>query len=331
MPDPILQIDDLHVAYRERGRTVRAADGVSLTLERGSTLALVGESGCGKTTLGLSILNLLPTGGSIDSGHILLDGRDILTMRADDLRRIRGRQISMIFQDPIAGLNPVLSIGAQVEEIVRTHRDLPKRESRALTIQALQRQGLPNAERLMDQFPFELSGGMCQRVMIAIATVLQPRVIIADEPTSALDVTVQAGILQQLNQLKQELGASILLITHDLGVVAQMADEVAVMYAGRIVEQCPVQEIYARPAHPYMAALLAARPRLDADRRPLQPIRGAPPDMSELTGECAFLPRCTKAVNECRTEPWPRLREISPRHVAACYNPVFHPEREFAS
>jgi oligopeptide/dipeptide ABC transporter ATP-binding protein len=326
MSDPILQIEDLHVAYHERGRAVRAADGVSLTIERGSTLALVGESGCGKTTVALAILNLLPFPGSIDSGRILLDGRDILSMQPDDLRRVRGEQISMIFQDPIAGLNPVLSIGSQVEEIIRTHRDLPKRESRALTIDALRRQGLPHPERLMEQFPFELSGGMCQRVMIAIATVLQPRVIVADEPTSALDVTVQAAILRELNDLKHDLGAAILLITHDLGVVAQMADEVAVMYAGRIVEQSLVQEIYARPAHPYMAALLAARPRLDGERRPLQPIRGAPPDLGELSGECAFLPRCTKAVSQCRTEPWPVLREITPSHTAACYNPVFHAE-----
>jgi oligopeptide/dipeptide ABC transporter ATP-binding protein len=328
MPEPILKIEDLSVAYRERGRTLRAADGVSLTLDRGSTLALVGESGCGKTTVGLSILNLLPFPGAIDSGRVLLDGRDVLSMPADELRRVRGRRISMIFQDPIAGLNPVLSIGAQVEEIVRTHQDLPKRESRGRTIEALRKQGLPNPEQLMSQYPFELSGGMCQRVMIAIATVLQPQVIVADEPTSALDVTVQAGILRELNELKRDLGASILLITHDLGVVAQMADEVAVMYAGRIVERAAVREIYARPAHPYMAALLAARPRLDADRRPLQPIRGAPPDLGELTGECGFLPRCTKAINQCRSEPWPRLEEIAPSHTAACFNPVFHAEPE---
>jgi oligopeptide/dipeptide ABC transporter ATP-binding protein len=327
MPQPVLRIDDLHVSYRDRGRSIRAADGVSLALQQGSTLALVGESGCGKTTIALAILNLLPFSGVIESGRVLLDGRNVLSMASDDLRRVRGSRISMIFQDPIAGLNPVIPIGAQVEEIVWAHHDMPKRESRKLTVEALRRQGLPRPERMMDQFPFELSGGMCQRVMIAIATILKPQVIIADEPTSALDVTVQAAILRELNELKQELGASILLITHDLGVVAQMADEVAVMYAGRIVEQSPVREIYTRPAHPYTAALLATRPRLDGDRRPLQPIRGAPPDLGELTGECAFLARCTKAVSQCRTEAWPALTEISPAHVAACYNPVFHAER----
>lgn len=193
-----------------------------------------------------------------------------------------------------------------------------------MTIEALRRQGLPNPERMMESYPFQLSGGMCQRVMIAIATVLKPSVIIADEPTSALDVTVQAAILRELNDLKRDIGASILLIAHDLGVVAQMADDVAVMYAGRIVERAPAGEVFARPLHPYMAALLAARPRLDGDRRPLQMIRGAPPDLAELTGMCAFLPRCTKAVNECRTEAWPPLRATVPGHEAACYNPMFY-------
>jgi oligopeptide/dipeptide ABC transporter ATP-binding protein len=246
-------------------------------------------------------------------------------MKPNDLRRVRGRDISMIFQDPVAGLNPVLSVGSQVEEIVRAHRNVSKRESRAITIEALARQGLPNPASLMERFPFQLSGGMCQRVMIAIATVLQPRVIIADEPTSALDVTVQAAILRELDDLKHNLGAAILLIAHDLGVVAQMADDVAVMYAGRIVEQAPVREVYARPLHPYMAALLAARPRVDGGLGQLQPIRGAPPDLSELTGDCAFLPRCAKAVNQCRSEPWPPLRPVGGGHNVACYNPMFDP------
>jgi oligopeptide/dipeptide ABC transporter ATP-binding protein len=284
----------------------------------------VGESGCGKTTVALSILKLVPSPGTIDGGRVLLDGADLLSMRPDDLRRVRGREISMIFQDAMAGLNPVLSIGSQVEEIVHAHHDVPKRDSRSMALEALRAQGLASPEHVMASYPYQLSGGMCQRVMIAIATILRPRVIIADEPTSALDVTVQAGILRELDDLKQATGASILLITHDLGVVAQMADDVAVMYAGRIVEQGSAAALFARPAHPYTAALLAARPRLDADRRPLQAIRGAPPDMATLTGGCAFLERCTKAVSQCRAEPWPALAPVAPAHEAACFNPMFY-------
>jgi oligopeptide/dipeptide ABC transporter ATP-binding protein len=323
----ILSIEDLRVNYRERGRTVRAVDGVSLSLRPGSTLAVVGESGCGKTTLALSVLRLISSPpGSIDAGRILFEGDDLLAKRSEDLRRIRGRAISMVFQDPTAGLNPVLTVGTQVEEIILAHHNVSKRESRARTVEALRAQGLANPGKLMDAFPFQLSGGMCQRVMIAIATILEPRVIIADEPTSALDVTMQAAILAELNELKRRLGAAILLITHDLGVVAQMADEVAVMYAGRIVEHASAGALFARPAHPYTAALLAARPRLDGVRRPLQPIRGTPPDLAALTGECAFLDRCTKAVIECRSQPWPPLAEITRDHRAACFNPMFYPD-----
>jgi oligopeptide/dipeptide ABC transporter ATP-binding protein len=322
--EPVLRIDDLRVHYADRERTVKAVDGVTLDLRPGETLALVGESGCGKTTVALAMLNLLPSAGRLVSGRILLHDQDVLRLRADDLRRVRGRAISMIFQDPVSGLNPVMTIGAQVEEIVRTHLAVPKRESRRMAIDALTQQGLPRAERLMDAYPFQLSGGMCQRVMIAIATILRPSVIIADEPTSALDVTVQAQILRELDELKHTLNASILLITHDLGVVAQMADEVAVMYAGRIVEQASCASTFARPTHPYTAALLAARPRLDGERQPLQAIRGAPPDLSELNGDCAFLPRCSKAVSACRTEPWPSLQEMAPAHNVACYNPMYY-------
>ncbi|MEX0751006.1 MAG: ABC transporter ATP-binding protein [Dehalococcoidia bacterium] len=323
--DEILRIEDVRVYYHERERTIKAVDGVDLTLRRGETLAIVGESGCGKTTIALAALDLVPKPGAIESGHVFFDGRDVLTLPAGELRAVRGRRISMIFQDPQSGLNPVLNIGSQVEEMIRTHLSVPKRESRRMAAEALRRQGLSDVDRLMDSYPFQLSGGMCQRVMIAIATVLHPDIIIADEPTSALDVTVQAGILRELNELKRNLGASIILITHDLGVVAQMADEMAVMYAGRIVEQGNVREVFARPTHPYTSALLAARPRLDNERQPLQPIRGAPPDLAELSGECAFLPRCSKAVVACRTQPWPALAAGPGGHAVACYNPMFHP------
>jgi oligopeptide/dipeptide ABC transporter ATP-binding protein len=322
--DEILRIEDLRVYYHERERTVKAVDGVDLALRRGETLAIVGESGCGKTTVALATLDLVPKPGVIESGRVVYEGLDVLTLPAADLRALRGRRISMIFQDPQGGLNPVLNIGSQVEEMIRTHMDVPRRESRRMASDALRRQGLSDVDRLMDAYPFQLSGGMCQRVMIAIATVLHPDVIIADEPTSALDVTVQAAILRELDDLKRHLGISIVLITHDLGVVAQMADEMAVMYAGRIVERGNVREVFERPTHPYTSALLAARPRLDAERMPLQPIRGVPPDLAELTGECAFLPRCPKAVVACRTQPWPALSAGEAGHPVACYNPMFH-------
>ena len=322
--DEILRVEDLRVQYHERERTVKAVDGVDLALRRGQTLAIVGESGCGKTTIALSILNLVPFPGRIESGRVLFEGRDLLALKGEDIRRVRGNEISMIFQDPVSGLNPVLSIGAQVEEIVRSHAAVSKRESRELALEALRRQGLAEPERMMESYPFQLSGGMCQRVMIAIATILRPKVIIADEPTSALDVTVQAAILQELTELKDGLGASIILITHDLGVVAQMADEVLVMYAGRIVERGDTAGVYARPRHPYTWSLMGARPRIDGERQRLPTIRGGPPDLAELSGECAFLPRCPKAINTCRTEPWPALDVVDGDHAAACYNPVVH-------
>jgi len=323
--DEILRIEDLRVAYHERDRAVRAVNGVSLSLHRGETLAIVGESGCGKTTAALSILNLISEPGRIESGRVIFEGRDLLTLPGPELRGVRGRRISMIFQDPVSGLNPVMPIGTQVAEIVRAHLDVSAREAKQAALDALSRQGLAEAERVAASLPYQLSGGMCQRVMIAIATLLRPSIIIADEPTSALDVTVQAAVLRELDELKSTLGASIILITHDLGIVAQMADRVAVMYAGRIVERGATADIFARPRHPYTAALLAARPRIDAPDRPLEQIAGAPPDLSQLSAECAFVPRCRKALSVCRNEPSPALREIEPAHDAACYNPMYQP------
>jgi oligopeptide/dipeptide ABC transporter ATP-binding protein len=328
--DEVLRIEDLRVYYHERERTVKAVDGIGLSLRQGRTLALVGESGCGKTTTALAILSLIAAPGRIESGRVIFADRDLLRVKGDDLRAVRGRQISMIFQDPATGLNPVMTIGDQVAEIVRTHTRASKQESKRMMLQALREQNLAQPERVASSYPFQLSGGMCQRVMIAIATVLRPQIIIADEPTSSLDVTVQAAILRELDDLKQRLGASIVLITHDLGVVAQMADDVAVMYAGRIVERGGVSDVYGRPRHPYTAALLAARPRLDQPGRPLQQIRGVPPDLGALTGECAFLPRCTKAVSACRAQPWPALAEVEDQHEIACFNPVFQPEPQRA-
>jgi oligopeptide/dipeptide ABC transporter ATP-binding protein len=323
MHDVILRVEDLRTHYLDKNTVIKAVDGVSFELRRGTTLGIVGESGCGKTTVGLSVLDIVPYPGRIVGGRIFYNGDEVTAMSSEELRRLRGREISMIFQDPVAGLNPVLPIGLQVEETITTHLSLPKKEARRMTLDILRHLGLPHPERLVQQYPFHLSGGMCQRVMIAIATVLSPRVIIADEPTSSLDVTIQAAILEELNRLKREREVSIILITHDLGVVAQMADEVAVMYAGRIVESGQAREIFRRPRHPYTWALLSALPRLDGSQGPLRSIKGSPPDLGELPPECAFLPRCHKAVSACRQEPWPPLKELSSGHWAACFNPVY--------
>lgn len=329
LDDVVLQVEDLSTHYLNKDGVVKAVDGVSFELRRGTTLGIVGESGCGKTTLGLSVLNLVPHPGRIVGGHVFYHGADVTAMSSEDLRRMRGREISMIFQDPVAGLNPVLPIGVQVEETITTHLSLSKRDARRMTLDVLRQMGLPHPEQLVQEYPFHLSGGMCQRVMIAIATVLGPQIVIADEPTSSLDVTVQAAILDELNRLKSERELSVILITHDLGVVAQMADEVVVMYAGRTVESGWVKEVFQRPRHPYTWALLSALPRLDGSQGPLRSIRGSPPDIGELPPGCGFLPRCHKAVTVCRREPWPTLSELSPGHRAACFNPVYHePEDE---
>jgi oligopeptide/dipeptide ABC transporter ATP-binding protein len=322
MEDVILRADNLRAYYLERDAVVKAVDGVSFSLRRGSTLGIMGESGCGKTTVGLAVLRLIPHPGRIVGGGIFFEDREITRMSAEELRRLRGREISMIFQDPVSGLNPTLTVGTQVEEIITSHLSVPKKEARRMTVDALRHTGLPHPERLVEQYPFYLSGGMCQRVMIAIATVLNPQVIIADEPTAALDVTVQAAILEELERLKRDHGVATMLISHDMGIIAQMADEVAVMYAGRIVESGSVDDVFQRPRHPYTWALLSTRPRIDGPPAPLRTIRGAPPDLASLPDECPFLPRCPKAISRCRQEPAPALAELSPGHRAACFNPV---------
>lgn len=328
MDDVILRIEDLRTHYLKKDTVIKAVDGVGFELRRGTTLAIVGESGSGKTTVGLSVLNLVPHPGRIVGGRIFYGEDEVTAMSGEELRRLRGREISMIFQDPVAGLNPVLPIGVQVEETITNHLSLTKKEARRMTLDILRQMGLPHPEQLVQQYPFHLSGGMCQRVMIAIATVLDPQVIIADEPTASLDVTIQAAILGELSRLKSERELSIILITHDLGVVAQMADEVAVMYAGRIVESGKAGEVFRRPRHPYTWALLSALPRLDGSQGPLRSIKGSPPDLGDLPPECAFLPRCHKAVTTCRQEPWPSLEELSPGHWAACFNPVYQEPEE---
>jgi oligopeptide/dipeptide ABC transporter ATP-binding protein len=324
-PDPILRIEGLRTAYHDRTVLTKAVDNVTLQLNRGEILGIVGESGCGKSTLGLSILNLVPHPGYIDDGAIFYNDRNVLKMSDHELRDLRGRDIAMIFQDPVAGLNPTLSIGDQVQEIITAHTGASRREARTRAIELLASMGLSDPERIAGRYPYQLSGGMAQRVMIATAMALKPSILIADEPTSALDMTVQAQILEELRRLRNQ-GISILLITHDFGVIAQMADRVAVMYAGRIAEQGLTDDIFARPQHPYTAALLASLPRLHYDVETLHQVQGRPPDMSKLPDQCAFVPRCTKVRSDCRVLDSPALEEVEPGHWVACYNPVYHPE-----
>jgi len=323
MPETILQIDNLSTAYHDHKSVLKAVDRVSLSLEEGSVLGIVGESGCGKSTIALSILNLVPYPGSIDAGSIRFRGRNILDMSEPELRELRGKDISMIFQDPVAGLNPTLPIGDQVEEIITVHSDLSGRQAHEMALDLLAGVGLPDPRHLARRYAFELSGGMAQRVMIAIATALKPAILIADEPTSALDMTIQAQILEELRRLRQS-GVSILLITHDLGVIAQMADRVAVMYAGRIAEEGDVETIFRRPLHPYTWSLLESLPRVNEDVPRLRQISGRPPDMTKLPEQCAFVPRCSKVQNDCRALNSPPLEEIEPGHFVACFNPVYH-------
>lgn len=324
MGSAIVEVRDLSVRYRSKESTVYAADGVSFDLERGEVLALVGESGAGKTTVGLSVLRLLPGDAEIASGRILFDGQDLASMHDRDLRTIRGNRIAMIFQDATAGLNPVLSVGSQVAEMLTAHRRLSKREAKRESLQILYDVGLADPERVAKAYPFQLSGGMCQRVMIGIATSLNPDVIIADEPTSSLDVTVQAQILHQLSRLREDRGTAILLVTHSFGVVAQLADQVAVMYGGRIVEKGDVHAMLKQPLHPYTHALLATLPRLDGQNDHLRSIPGTPPSLDAPAEHCPFIPRCSKALSECRASPPPPLSSGGRAdHPVACYNPIW--------
>ena len=325
---PVLTIDDVSIEYNTREGPVRAVRGASLTLERGEIVALVGESGSGKTTLGLGILRILPRNADLTSGTIRYEHRDIGEMDRRELQRIRGDQISMIFQDPIAGLNPIITVGQQVEEVITSHRPVSKQEARERALDALNAMRLPDPVRVAKSFPGELSGGMCQRIMIAIATALDPQVLIADEPTASLDVTVQAQILYELERLRDERGTAILLITHDMGVVAQIAERVAIIYAGKMMEVDDVIPLYRQPRHPYTWALLDTLPRLDRRRGSrLRQIPGGLPDLaSEEIGEhCAYLDRCPKALTRCRTDSEPRLGEVVGGRIGqrvACYNPV---------
>lgn len=324
MPSRLLEIQNLHTYFITKEGVNKAVNGVSLTLDEDSILGVVGESGSGKTVTALSVLQLVPFPGQIVQGSIAYNGRELLTMSSEQIRHIRGKEISLIFQDAGAALNPVIPIGKQVEEIVLEHTDMSRRRARALAIDLLAQMGIPDAKNMLNRYPFQLSGGMAQRVMMAIGVALKPKVLIADEPTSNLDVTLQAEILYRLTQLREHNHSAIMLITHDLGVIAQMAQTVAVMYGGAIVEYTDTRALFAKPLHPYTAGLFKAIPRLDTGQQSLNPIRGAPAKMIDPPDQCPFLKRCSKATNQCRTMPAPPLAEAEPSHRIACYNPMVY-------
>lgn len=312
MTTPVLSVSNLTTEFvTPRGR-LRAVDRVSLDLYPGETFAVVGESGSGKSISVLSILGLLPPKAEMVAGQVLLEGRDLATMSTEDVRRVRGHDIGMIFQDPVTSLNPVRTIGWQIREALTTHGVTGDAAGRR-ALELLNLVGIPSPERRLEQYPHEFSGGMCQRVMIAIALAHEPKVLVADEPTTALDVTVQAQILEVLRNARAATGSALLLITHDLGVVAENADRVAVMYAGRLVETGTVSEVFARPRHPYTAALLASSPRLGSRRRRLSVIPGQPPRLGDSTNACAFAPRCavSKGREICRDQTPPLQDELT--------------------
>jgi peptide/nickel transport system ATP-binding protein len=325
--DAIVEINDLKVWFASRDGIVRAVDGISFDLLRGETLGIVGESGCGKSVTAMTMLQLIPSPPSvIAGGAIRYNGADLLTFDEERLRAIRGNEISMIFQDPMTSLNPVLTVGEQIAEPAVLHRRLDKHAARELAVEMLQKVGIPEPRRRADEYPHQFSGGMRQRAMIAAALACHPKVLIADEPTTALDVTIQAQILELMLNLKREYGTSIIMITHDLGVVAETCARVVVMYAGRKVEEAAAAELFSTPLHPYTQGLLSATPRLEtapgtrrADRPRLQEIPGMVPTLKGEAIGCSFAPRCYKATAICR-EYAPRLEDRGNGHVVSCFN-----------
>ena len=317
--DPVLEVRDLRTYFHTEEGIARAVDGVSFAVGRGQTLGLVGESGCGKSVSAFSIMRLVPDPpGRIEAGQILLKGRDLLALDEEQMRRVRGDDIAMIFQEPMTSLNPVLTCGFQIAEAVVLHQQVPKQEADARAVEMLERVGIPAPEQRSGEYPHQLSGGMRQRVMIAMALSCNPEVLIADEPTTALDVTIQAQILALLEALQQSLQMAIVLITHDLGVIAETADQVAVMYAGQIVEYAATPALFARPQHPYTRGLLRSIPRLDDAQERLDIIPGAVPDARVFPPGCRFAPRCPLADARCRVEA-PALAEVESGHWASCW------------
>jgi oligopeptide/dipeptide ABC transporter ATP-binding protein len=335
MTEALLDIRDLRVYFRTGAGLVQAVDGVSYDVRRGETLAVVGESGCGKSVTALSILRLLPSPpAELAGGSILFGAEDLTRVSIERMRRLRGNRISMIFQEPMTSLNPVFTIGDQITEGLLLHRGMTEAAAREEAVRLLELVGIPSPESRLDEYPHQLSGGMRQRVMIAIALACRPELLIADEPTTALDVTVQAQILELLGELQRELGMSILLITHDLGVVAETAHRVVVMYAGRVVERANVEPLFERPRHPYTAGLFQSLPRLDRDVAELRPIEGSVPDALNPPRGCRFHPRCPYAMPVCR-EKDPELNrrsaEGSPEHASACHYVDQNPDADLSA
>jgi peptide/nickel transport system ATP-binding protein len=315
---PLLEVRDLRTSFFTPRGEARAVDGVTFSVDAGRTLGLVGESGCGKTMTALSILRLTPPSGRILSGAIVFDGRNLLALSEPEMRRVRGNAIAMIFQEPMSSLNPVFTVGNQIAEAVRLHQGLSRRAARERAIEMLRVVEIPEAEHRVDDYPHQLSGGMRQRVMIAMALSCHPRLLIADEPTTALDVTIQAQILDLLAGLQRRLGMAMVLVTHDLGIVAERADDVAIMYAGRIVEHAPVAAIFRRPLHPYTGGLLRSIPKVGAEKtRRLETIPGLVPDLLSLPSGCHFRDRCARAIERCSRAD-PQLEQLEPAHWVAC-------------
>jgi peptide/nickel transport system ATP-binding protein len=317
LDEPLLELRRLAVSFASDHGTAQAVDGVDLSLARGSTLGLVGESGCGKSVTSLAIMGLLPPENSTVRGEILFEGRNLLDLPRRHMQDLRGARLAMIFQEPMTSLNPAYTIGNQIVEVIQRHRGLPAAEARARAIETLRLVRIPSPEKRIDDYPHKLSGGMRQRAMIAMALACGPQLLIADEPTTALDVTIQAQILDLMRGLRRDTGTAIILITHDLGVVAEMADDVAVMYAGQIVERAPVASLFARPEHPYTVGLLGSIPRLDQRRDYLPSIEGRVPDMARPPRGCRFSARCPFVEPACRASQ-PELVEVAPHHLSRC-------------
>ncbi|WP_026973631.1 ABC transporter ATP-binding protein [Alicyclobacillus contaminans] len=317
MSDALLEISDLRTSFKSESGYMNAVAGVSLSLRAGETVGLVGESGCGKSVTSLSIMQLLPKTAKVE-GSIRFQGKDLLAMKEPDVRKFRGNEISMIFQEPMTALNPVLRIGDQIAEPLRMHKKLSKRELHDRVIELLKQVGIPRPEQIVKEYPHQLSGGMRQRVMIAMAMACEPKLLIADEPTTALDVTVQAQILDLLRELQARNNMALLLITHDLGVVAEMCERVIVMYAGKVVEEGDVRSVFRNPQHPYTSGLLNSIPKLIGERERLQPIRGNVPSLANMPPGCRFAPRCPHAKDICHTNH-PSLLDVEAGHKVSCW------------
>ncbi len=320
--EPLLSVQDLQVEFWTSRGTVHAVNGISFDVSPGDTLGIVGESGCGKSVTSLALLGILPRAGRVVAGSATFEGRNLVGLSDSELRRVRGKEIAMIFQDPMTSLNPVLTIGRQIREALETHFGMDRGPADARAAELLDQVGIPSARSRLRDYPHQFSGGMRQRAMIAMALACEPKLLIADEPTTALDVTIQAQILELLRQLIADHRTALILITHDLGVVAGMCERVNVMYAGMFVETGPADDLFARPRHPYTVGLLQSVPRLDAHRRAkLQPIEGSPRDMLSAPSACPFAPRCRYVIDGCLTEV-PALRPMEAGHDARCINPV---------